>query len=100
MKKIIFAIGGIMIGILISKPTETENLYAKTMYVTEVNYETDVVTLVDYNGFLWEFYGTEDWMVNDICSCIMDTNGTETIFDDAIVSTIYNGVIGCVTKQN
>ena len=69
---------------------KTEN-YPLTTIVTEINPEIDVVSITDNNGFVWQFYGVEDWKEGDICSVIMNDNGTETIFDDIIVTTRYGG---------
>ena len=66
-------------------------VYPRTTVVAEINAETDTVVLTDSVGYVWEFYGVEDWQVGDICSCIMDTNGTENITDDIIVDARYNG---------
>ena len=70
-----------------------EEIYPRTMIVDEINAETNTVILVDSVGYEWEFEGVEDWEVGDICSCIMNTNGTENIGDDIIVDTKYNGRI-------
>ena len=64
-------------------------LYPQTTIVVKVY--NDVVTLQDFNGNLWEFTGAEDWQVGDICSCIMNNNGTENIFDDEIIKVEYDG---------
>lgn len=69
---------------------KTEN-YPLTTIVAEINPEIDVVSITDNNGFVWQFYGVEDWEKGDICSVIMNDNGTETIFDDIIVTTRYGG---------
>ena len=58
-----------------------------------VNVENDVVTLKDSNGEYWEFEGAEDWMINDICACIMNDNATEKIYDDEIVKVKYCGFV-------
>lgn len=80
----------LLLSILIVQTTNTTE-YPRTMIVTEVDIEADLVTLEDNVGFEWQFYGVEDWEVNDICSCIMSDNGTEIITDDSIVMTRYNG---------
>lgn len=64
-------------------------LYPQTMKVIEI--EDNIVTIQDYNGFIYEFEGAEDWEVGDICSCIMNDNGTPKIYDDEIVSIRYAG---------
>lgn len=69
---------------------KTEN-YPLTAIVTETNPEIDVVTITNNSGFVWQFYGVEDWEEGDICSVIMNDNGTETILDDIIITTRYGG---------
>lgn len=76
------------------QPMETpdlSNYYALTATVTALETETDTVVVEDANGNEWAFYGIEDWKPRDICSMLMNTNGTETVYDDIIVSTKYNG---------
>lgn len=68
---------------------DSEELYAKSGRVVEVNDEHDVVTFMDSNGFLWSFYGVEDWCVGDWCAVIFNTMGTSTILDDKIVNVRY-----------
>lgn len=67
------------------------NTYATTGLVTKVDFKNDVVTVEDYNGFIWQFSGCEDWLVDDICTMTMDSNGTAEILDDEIVSCRYSG---------
>lgn len=75
----------------ISATEAKENLYPLSTTVKSINTTTDTVAVEDYNGNLWEFYGTEDWEVGDRCSLVMDTNGTPSIYDDPIVSQKYDG---------
>lgn len=70
---------------------KVEDLYAQTATVVEIHPANDTVTVRDYNGNLWQFYGTDDWHVGDICSLIFDSKGTEEIKDDVIVSARYSG---------
>ena len=75
-----------------AKETETApSLYPMMGVVTEVNYATDTVTIVDFNGNEWEFSECEDWFVGDVCASIMSDNGTPLIFDDEIVQVKYDG---------
>lgn len=67
------------------------NFYADTFVVCEVNYDDDIVTLMDFNGLTWTFEGCEDWFAGDICSVLMDPNGTDIITDDIIVAYSYSG---------
>lgn len=63
--------------------------YALTTVVTAIDRDTDVVTCEDYNGNLWKFYGVEDWQVGDNANLLMDTMGTERIYDDEICGATY-----------
>lgn len=67
-----------------------ENRYALTAQVVELDFDSDVVTCVDCNGNLWEFYGCEDWQIGDCVALLMNDNGTEKIFDDKIEKALYN----------
>jgi len=62
------------------------NEYSLTAVVVKTDRENDIVTVKDFNGNLWEFYGIKDWNIDDICSMMMNDNGTETIYDDIIVT--------------
>lgn len=67
-------------------------LYARTAKITEVDYGTDTVTLVDGAGRLWSFTGCEDYAVDDFVSLLMSDAGTpESVSDDVIVSARYAG---------
>ena len=68
----------------------TSNYYASTCKVVEINRSKDIVTMEDSTGHLWEFYGVEDWEINDCVSAIMNDCGTASIFDDEIVSVKYS----------
>lgn len=73
------------------KPEAKKNdFYPVTAVVVSVWYDDDVVTVMDCNGFVWEFYGTEGWQVGDTCSMIMDDNGTVEVEDDTIVTMQYS----------
>lgn len=68
-----------------------KNKYPMTTVVYDVSLVTDTVTVIDYTGNLWQFKGVEDWAINDVCSCIMDSKGTDLIKDDEIVKVQYSG---------
>ena len=74
-----------------SNTVSKNNLYAKSAKVINVDYENNLVSIEDPNGFCWDFEGCEDWMVGDYCACVMDTKGTNTIFDDEIITVTYQG---------
>lgn len=81
----------VMTGFYIGKNTQKDELYSLTTVVTDINEETDTVLTQDANGFVWCFYGVEDWCIGDIASCVMNTKGTQKIFDDEIISIRYCG---------
>lgn len=64
--------------------------YTREMTVTDTNVAEDVVVLIDTEGHEWAFYGVENWLVGDECTCTMDSKGTANITDDAIIFTTYN----------
>ena len=69
--------------------TPSNNYYALSTEVTDVDYKADTVTVTDHNGNEWQFSGCEDWMIGDGCAVVMDDKGTEIIYDDEIVNTRY-----------
>lgn len=78
-----------MIGITCESHENESELYAKSGIVTRVDRKTDTVTFADRSGNEWQFTGAEDWMVGDHLAAVMDDCGTETIFDDRVVSVRY-----------
>lgn len=92
MKKFVtlFILLTILCGVLAAcyAPAKT---YALTTEVVELDRENDVVVCEGFNGNLWEFYGCEDWQIGDIASLLMNDNGTDTIYDDEIITAHYNG---------
>ena len=76
-------------GFVFDKP---HDIYPKSAIVTEVDYENDLVTITDFSGRMYAFYGCDDWYEGDICAAIMDDNGTpETVYDDIILEVRYCG---------
>lgn len=80
-----------MVGFYIGKNVEKDDTYAMTAVVTDIDEKTDTVLIKDGNGFMWSFYGVEDWAIGDIASCVMTTKGTQKILDDEIISVKYSG---------
>ena len=95
MKKIIIAI--IIITIFVNIETincinsDNKNSYYPLM-ATVIEINDNIVMIEDNNGEVWEFEGSEDWQINDICSCIMNDKGTKTIYDDEIVKIKFDGI--------
>lgn len=76
-----------------------EDIYPETAIVQEANTETDIVTVETLNGNLFQFYGVEDYQAGDVVSMIMDSNKTETVSDDIILSVKYSGYIPETTPE-
>jgi hypothetical protein len=75
---------------------ECKDLYPLTGIVTEVHEvdkDTDLVTMTCANGnqFSWYADAEDCWSINDLASCIMNSNGTEIVYDDEIVDAHYAG---------
>ena len=77
-------------------------LYAQTFVVTEVvttpatetEPESVVIICEDFNGNIWEIPTDDgDWFKGDIVTAIMDSKGTDSIYDDEVVCAQYSGTI-------
>ena len=69
-----------------------DNFYTRTGLVVDLDYDTDVVTVVDGADLVWQFTGCEDYCVGDLVEILMQKAGNpENIFDDVIYSTCYTG---------
>ena len=69
-----------------------DNFYTRTGLVVDLDYDTDVVTVVDGADLVWQFTGCEDYCVGDLVELLMQKAGNpENIFDDVIYSTCYAG---------
>ena len=79
--------------VMVAHAEEEPNFYAKVGIIFRMNYEEDIVYVVDFFGEEWSFFGCEDWDIGDFVAAVMDTMGTELIYDDEIVSVTYNGWI-------
>ena len=88
-------------GLIIATPVSAaglstyEGLYPLTGIVTEIEYEegVDLVTMTSANGnqFSWYADTEECWDINDLASCIMNSNGTEIVYDDEVILAHYAG---------
>jgi hypothetical protein len=65
--------------------------YPLTTKVVKVDYQNDMVICEDFNGNQWSFEGCEDWAEGDIASLLMNSHGTQKIYDDEIVTAKYSG---------
>ena len=103
-EKIILVIGSLLIASAMlcnnnntkvkqKKQIKINDYYPMTTIVREIDNKNDIVTVENNDGELFQFIGIEDWQINDICTLMLDNNGTENIYDDIIIKTIYNGNI-------
>lgn len=72
------------------KTPENPQYYALTTKVVDLDLENDLVTCEDCNGNLWQFFGVEDWEIEDGASLLMNDSGTPEIWDDVIENVRYN----------
>lgn len=78
---------------------DTSHLYPLTGIVTHIEYEAipdqDLIIITCANGNEFSFYAPvgDDWEVEDLASCIMDSKGTSLVYDDEIIITKYAGVM-------
>ncbi len=56
--------------------------YSKNVIVDNV--KGDTVTILDENGYYWEFYG-EGYTKGEKLTVVFNSNGTPSIYDDEIV---------------
>lgn len=59
--------------------------YPLVAFVTEINTNENLISVTDSSGQIWQFSDSSNWRNGDVCSMIMNDNGTENIFDDEIV---------------
>ena len=87
----------------VSAAPTIDNSLNKTFYpitgiVTSVAPDTsdtrsEVITFTCSNGNMFSFTAptTDCWEEADLVSCIMDNKGTETVYDDEVVTAMYSG---------
>ena len=72
-----------------TKLVNTDNLYILKTTIMEINNKSDIVTVITDNGNMYQFYGIEDWQINDKCLLIMDGKEVNNPKDDVIIKGIY-----------
>lgn len=74
------------------EPNPHLNYYPQTAVIVDFDRKHDAVTVRTSVGWLYQFYGIEDYEIGDMVSLIMDNMDTEnTIFDDVIIDVQYVG---------
>ena len=71
----------------------TEQLYARTGIVTEVNRKADYVIAECANGNKYHCYGAHDYEEGDIISLIAKENLTKRVSYDEVINHRYDGFI-------
>jgi len=89
MKKFVAVIA--LFALVITFSTACAEIYPQTFIVSATDTTQDALVLIDGTGNEWVWYGIEDYEVGDIVAAIMDDNGTEIIYDDAIITMRYTG---------
>lgn len=59
--------------------------YPRIMTVANIETETEIIVCDDAEGNSWAFYGMENYKIGTNVFVIMDSKGTEEIFDDSII---------------
>lgn len=68
----------------------TNNILMLQGTVIALNTLEDIVSVLDVDGHIYEFYGAENWLVNDNCTMLINNNGTVSRKDDVILDVLYN----------
>ena len=91
MKKVFAII--VLFTMIIAFSAAHAEIYPQTFIVDMIDSAQNALVLVDINGNEWIWFGVEDYDVGDIVAAIMDDNGTEIIYDDAIITIRYTGYV-------
>jgi len=86
----VLAIVALMFLLILSCGIAYSQTYSQVFEVVEIN--NDLVYLTDWNGNEWVWEGAGDWDVGDYAAAIMDTNGTDNIYDDIIIDLRYTRI--------
>ena len=80
------------------------NIYPLTGIVTHIEYEAipdeDLILIACANGNEFSFYApvSDGWCVEDLATCIMDSNGTLLVYDDEVLIAHYAGTLSQLNK--
>lgn len=79
------------VGMAIQKNEMVDRLYPNVAVVVEIDHTADTLTVEDSIGHLWVVEGVEDYMEGDLVGMVMDSMGTDLVYDDAVVKMHYCG---------
>lgn len=92
--KMLYVVIIILIATIIVGIAESNNFNSVVAMVTEINEESNLITVTCSNGNMFSFYNEkEDWCCGDLCSLIMYNKGTDIVYDDAVVDVKYGGFV-------
>ena len=77
--------------IIIMQMISAWTIYPETMVVTRMDRQTDIVTMENSGGMVFEMYGCEDYEVGDTVSAIMYNAGDQRTCKDDIILGAHNG---------
>lgn len=86
----VLAIVALMFLLILSCGIAYSQTYPQVFEVVEI--DNDLVYLTDWDGNEWVWEGAEDWDVGDYAAAIMDSNGTDNIYDDIIIDLRYTRI--------
>jgi hypothetical protein len=86
MRKLLTLILATMI--LTSCSSGKSTIYPETGKVVSIS--GDAVMVETSTGNIFEFYGSEDWMIGDCVSLTMDSCGTDAVTDDIVIDAHYS----------
>lgn len=89
MKKIVKM--ALALVVLLTMTAVRAETYPAVFVVHEIDRTTDTMTLIDFNGWMWDVCGAEDFETGDVVGAIMDDMGTEIIYDDEVQCIRYCG---------
>lgn len=91
---ILYIVIVILIAVVIIGIVEANNFHSVIAMVTEIDEENSLITTTCASGNMFSFYDTNgDWCCGDLCSLIMYNNGTDIVYDDAVVGARYGGFV-------
>lgn len=85
---LLFMLGAALGGLCVSCAADEgqANLYPLAGVVVRIDSDSDLVSVRDGAGNLWQFYGVEGWMLGEGVAILMDGRGTEVVSDDRMLS--------------
>lgn len=66
--------------------------YATNLVVKKIDRKKNKVTVKNWCGYTYTFYGISDFEKDDVVSCVMYTKGTTSIKDDKVMSAKFERV--------